>query len=147
MAAADLFQDYMTTAVGDGEILTEVRLPAMDGYGFGYEKFNRRKEDWAMVAVAALGQEGGRRLVRGRADRAHPHGLDAAARDRRRAGAARRRDASIAEAAELAAEGTEPPADLNASAEYKRHLATRAVPARARAGVTMKLCGSPRRRT
>ena len=26
----------------------------MDGYGFGYEKFNRRKEDWAMVAVCAL---------------------------------------------------------------------------------------------
>ena len=123
VAAADLFQDYMTTAVGEGEILTEVRLPAMDGYGFGYEKFNRRKEDWAMVAVAALGQEGGRRLVRGRADRADTHGLDAAARDRRRERPARRA-ASIAEAAALAAEGTEPPADLNASAEYKRHLAT-----------------------
>ena len=33
VAAADLFQDYLTTAVGDGEILTEVRLPALDGYG------------------------------------------------------------------------------------------------------------------
>jgi carbon-monoxide dehydrogenase medium subunit len=33
-------------------------------------------------------------------------------------------DASaIAAAAEQAAEGTEPPADLNASADYKRHLA------------------------
>ena len=31
--------------------------------------------------------------------------------------------ASIAAAAELAAEGTNPPADLNASAEYKKHLA------------------------
>jgi carbon-monoxide dehydrogenase medium subunit len=30
---------------------------------------------------------------------------------------------SIAAAAEQAAEGTEPPADLNASADYKRHLA------------------------
>jgi carbon-monoxide dehydrogenase medium subunit len=30
---------------------------------------------------------------------------------------------SIARAAELAADGTEPPADLNASGEYKRHLA------------------------
>jgi carbon-monoxide dehydrogenase medium subunit len=30
---------------------------------------------------------------------------------------------SIARAAEQAAEGTDPPADLNASAEYKRHLA------------------------
>ena len=30
---------------------------------------------------------------------------------------------SIAAAAEQAAEGTDPPADLNASADYKRHLA------------------------
>ena len=31
-----------------------MRLPSMDGYGFAYEKFNRRTEDWAMVAVCAL---------------------------------------------------------------------------------------------
>ena len=41
--AADLFQDYLTTAVADGEVHTEVRLPALDGYGFGYHKFNRRQ--------------------------------------------------------------------------------------------------------
>ena len=35
-------------------MVTEVRLPALDGYGFGYQKFNRRAEDWAMVAVCAL---------------------------------------------------------------------------------------------
>ena len=58
VAAADLFQDYLTTAVGDDEVLTEVRLPAMDGYGFGYHKFNRRQEDWAMVAVGRARQEG-----------------------------------------------------------------------------------------
>src|ERR671930_2269778 len=40
IAAADLFEDFLTTAVADGEILTEVRLPTMDGYGFGYQKFN-----------------------------------------------------------------------------------------------------------
>ena len=58
VAAADLFEDFLTTAVGEGEILTEVRLPALEGYGFGYEKFNRRKEDWAMVAVCALVKKG-----------------------------------------------------------------------------------------
>ena len=58
IAAADLFRDYLTTAVGQGEVLTEVRLPAMDGYGFGFHKFNRRQEDWAMVAVAALARSG-----------------------------------------------------------------------------------------
>ena len=51
IAAADLFQDYLETAIGPDEVLTEVRVPALDGYGFGYEKFNRRSEDWAMVAV------------------------------------------------------------------------------------------------
>ena len=40
--------------VGEGEILTEVRFPKLEGYGYGYEKFNRRQEDWAMVAVSAL---------------------------------------------------------------------------------------------
>ncbi|HEV2062423.1 MAG TPA: xanthine dehydrogenase family protein subunit M, partial [Solirubrobacteraceae bacterium] len=54
IAAADFFEDYMETAVRQGEILTEVRMPAMDGWGFGYQKFNRRAEDWAMVAVSAL---------------------------------------------------------------------------------------------
>ncbi len=54
VAAADLFEDYLTTAVGEDEVLTEIRLPALDGYGCGYQKFNRRQEDWAMVAVCAL---------------------------------------------------------------------------------------------
>ena len=122
VAAADLFQDYMTTAVGAGEILTEVRMPAMDGYGFGFQKFNRRKEDWAMVGVAAWykkAADGSCEDVR--------IGLTHMASTPLRATAAEqalREGRSIAEASALAAEGTEPPADLNASAEYKRHLAT-----------------------
>ena len=89
IAAAELFQDYLTTAVGDDEVLTEVRLPAIDGYGFGYHKFNRRQEDWAMVAVGALVKKAAGRDLRGRARRAHAHELGAAAGDRGRAGAAR----------------------------------------------------------
>ena len=54
IAAADLFEGYLTTAIAQGEVLTEVRVPALDGYGYGYEKFNRRSEDWAMVGVCAL---------------------------------------------------------------------------------------------
>jgi carbon-monoxide dehydrogenase medium subunit len=122
IAAADLFQDYMTTAVGDGEILTEVRLPAMDGYGFGYEKFNRRKEDWAMVAVAAWVKKAGDGSVEDvRIGLTHMAStpLRATATEQ-----ALREGRSIAEASALAAEGTDPPADLNASSEYKRHLAT-----------------------
>jgi aerobic carbon-monoxide dehydrogenase medium subunit len=125
IAAADLFEDFLTTSIGDGEILTEVRLPALDGYGFGYHKFNRRREDWAMVAACALvkrGADGSCEDVR--------IGLTNMGTTPRRATAAeqalrgRPLDAqSIAAAAEQAAEGTDPPADLNASADYKRHLA------------------------
>jgi carbon-monoxide dehydrogenase medium subunit len=125
VAAADLFQDFLTTAVGDGEILTEVRLPALDGYGFGYEKFNRRKEDWAMVAVCALvkrAADGACEDVRIGLTHMSSTPLRATAAEQALRG--RPLDAqSIAAAAEQAAEGTDPPADLNATAEYKQHLA------------------------
>ena len=83
VAAADMFEDYLTTAVGEGEIVTEIRVPSFDGWGSSYLKFTRRAEDWAMVAVLRDGQEGGRRLGRGRAHRPDQHGLHAAARHRR----------------------------------------------------------------
>ena len=125
VAAADLFEDYLTTAVGDGEVLTEVRFPALDGYGFGYQKFNRRKEDWSMVAVSALVKKAGDGSCEDvRIGLTHMGNVPlraTAAEAALRGGAL---DAqSIAAAAEQAAEGTEPPADLNASADYKRHLA------------------------
>jgi carbon-monoxide dehydrogenase medium subunit len=125
VAAADLFEDFLTTAVGDGEILTEIRLPALDGYGFGYRKFNRRQEDWAMVAVCALvkkAPDGTCEDVRIGLTHMGSTPLRAAASEQALRG--KPLDAgTIADAADQAAEGTEPPADLNASAEYKRHLA------------------------
>ena len=59
ITAFDLFQDYLTTALAPDEVLTEVRVPALDGWGFGYQKFNRRSEDWAMVAVSAVVKSSG----------------------------------------------------------------------------------------
>jgi aerobic carbon-monoxide dehydrogenase medium subunit len=126
VAAADLFQDYLTTAVGDGEILTSITLPALDGYGFGYQKFNRRKEDWAMVAVCALvkkGADGSCEDVRIGLTHMGSTPLRATAAEEALRGGALDAGA-IAAAAGQAAVGTDPPADLNASAEYKRHLAT-----------------------
>jgi carbon-monoxide dehydrogenase medium subunit len=125
IAAADLFEDFLTTAVGDGEILTEVRIPAMNGYGFGYQKFNRRQEDWAMVAACAYvkkAADGSCEDVRIGLTHMGSTPLRATAAEAALRG--RPLDAqSIAAAAEQAAEGTDPPADLNASADYKRHLA------------------------
>jgi aerobic carbon-monoxide dehydrogenase medium subunit len=125
IAAADLFQDYLTTAVADDEVMTSVNYPALDGYGFGYQKFNRRKEDWAMVAVSALvkkASDGSCEDVRiGLTHMANVPLRATAAEDALRGGALDA--AAIAAASELAAEGTSPPGDLNASPDYKRHLA------------------------
>jgi carbon-monoxide dehydrogenase medium subunit len=121
VAAADFFEDYLTTAVGEGEILTTVTFPKLSGYGYGYQKFNRRQEDWAMVAVSALVKKGADGSIEdARVGLTHMGStpLRATAVEQ-----ALRGGASIAEASEQAAEGTEPPADLNASADYKRHLA------------------------
>jgi len=125
IAAAELFQDYLTTAVGEGEVLTEVRLPAVDGYGFGYHKFNRRQEDWAMVAVSALVKKAADGTCEDvRIGLTHMSSVPLRATAAEAALRGKPLDAdSIAAAAEQAAEGTEPPADLNASADYKRHLA------------------------
>jgi aerobic carbon-monoxide dehydrogenase medium subunit len=124
VAAADLFQDYLTTSLADGEVLTEVRWPALDGYGFGYQKFNRRAEDWAMVAVSALvrAEDGVCADVRIGLTNVASTPLRASAAEEALRGRPLDTD-SIAEAAQQAAEGTEPPGDLNASADYKRHLA------------------------
>jgi carbon-monoxide dehydrogenase medium subunit len=123
--AAELFQDYLTTAVAEDEILTEVHVPALEGWGHGYQKFTRRSEDWAMVGVCALVQKApdgscldvrvgltnmGSTPLRARAveDALRGAALDAA---------------SIEAAASHADAGTEPAGDLNATSDYKRHLA------------------------
>ncbi len=125
VAAADLFEDFLTTAVGEGEILTEVRLPALEGYGFGYEKFNRRKEDWTMVAVCALVKKAADGTCEDvRIGLTHMGSTPLRATAAEQALRGQPLDAErIRAAAEQAGEGTEPPADLNASADYKRHLA------------------------
>jgi aerobic carbon-monoxide dehydrogenase medium subunit len=124
VACADLFEDYLTTAVGGDEVLTEVRVPVLEGWGHSYQKFNRRSEDWAMVGVCAVVKVSGGVCEDVRV------GLTNMGSVPLRAGAVedalRGRElsaANIAAAAGLAAEGTNPPADLNASQEYKRHLA------------------------
>ncbi len=34
-------------------MLTEIRVPKMNGAGWSFQKFNRRAQDWAIVGVAA----------------------------------------------------------------------------------------------
>jgi aerobic carbon-monoxide dehydrogenase medium subunit len=124
IAAHELFQDYLTTSLAPDEAITEVRLPDMQGFGFGYEKFTRRAEDWAMVGVCALLKATGGQCEDVRVGLTHmgPTPLRAGAVEETLRG--QPLDAEhIAQAAEQAAEGTEPPGDLNATPDYKRHLA------------------------
>ncbi|HKN46216.1 MAG TPA: xanthine dehydrogenase family protein subunit M, partial [Propionibacteriaceae bacterium] len=51
--AKDFFQDLFTTAIGDDEILVEVRVPKYTGWGSAYEKFVRVAQQWAIAGVAA----------------------------------------------------------------------------------------------
>jgi carbon-monoxide dehydrogenase medium subunit len=125
IAAADLFQDYLTTSLAHDEVITEVRLPATDDWGYGYEKFTRRAEDWAMVGVCALVKragDGSCEDVRIGLTHMASTPLRATAAEEALRGQALD-SASIGAAAEQAAEGTDPPGDLNATPEYKRHLA------------------------
>jgi carbon-monoxide dehydrogenase medium subunit len=122
--AAELFEDYLETSIGADEVMTEVSVPSLDEYGFGYQKFNRRSEDWAMVAVAAVVRKAGEVVedVRVGLTNMGSVPLRASAVEEALRGQAVTRE-NLAAAAERAAEGTDPPADLNASADYKRHLA------------------------
>ena len=124
LEASELFRDYLQTALEPDEVLTEVRVPALDGYGFAYQKFNRRSEDWAMVAVSALVKQTGDICEDVRIGMTNMGSvpLRAQAVEEALRGQPLNAD-TIKAAAEQAAEGTDPPADLNATADYKRHLA------------------------
>jgi carbon-monoxide dehydrogenase medium subunit len=125
IAAADFFQDYLQTALAPEEVITEIRFADnLGGFGYGYQKFNRRQEDWAMVAVCALVRQEGGTCTDVRIGLTHMGStpLRAHAAEETLRGQSLSPEA-IVKAAEQAADGTSPPADLNASADYKRHLA------------------------
>ena len=111
VGADDFFTGYFETALSEDELLTAVRVPGRPGVPWGYQKFVRRANDWAIVGVAA---------VDGRIALANmgPVPLRATAAEQALAGGA-----SVAEAAELAAEGTSPGEDIHADRPYRQHLA------------------------
>jgi carbon-monoxide dehydrogenase medium subunit len=124
--AAEFFVDYLTTALEEGEVLVEIRVPKLAGtWGMHYEKFNRVAQAWSIVAVAALVRREGDRIAEARVGLTNmgptplrARGVEAALVD-----VEATRDA-VATAAEHAAEGTSPSSDLNGQADYREHLAT-----------------------
>jgi aerobic carbon-monoxide dehydrogenase medium subunit len=116
IAADDFFTGFLETALAADEVITEIRVPALPGVGWAFEKFNRRAQDWAIVGVAAVLTDGdvgpGVGLVNMGSLPLRAAGVEEALRS----------GASVADASVRADEGTEPPDDLNASPDYRRHL-------------------------
>jgi carbon-monoxide dehydrogenase medium subunit len=122
--AAELFRDYLTTSLHPDEIVTAVKLPALGDWGAGHQKFQRRAEDWSMVGVVALVRASDGACSDVRVGLTHMGSVPLRAAAVEEALLGQPLDAEhIASAAEQAAEGTEPPGDLNATPDYKRHLA------------------------
>lgn len=123
--AAEFFVDYLETALASDEVLVEVSYPKLSqGARWRYEKFARSAQAWAIVGAVAVV------IGDGAIERAHV-GLThmgttpvrARATEDALAGVARDDESAIAAAADAAAEGTNPPSDLNADARYRHHLA------------------------
>lgn len=115
IAAGDFFTGYFESALADDEMLTEIRVPKAPGDGWNYQKFNRRAQDWAIVGAAAVTVNGGTNVALVNMGSVP---LRASATEAALAGGA-----SAADAAEQAAEGTDAPTDLNATPDYRNHLA------------------------
>jgi carbon-monoxide dehydrogenase medium subunit len=114
--AAELFTGFLESALAPDEVLCEVRVPKLGPVGWSFQKLARRAIDWATVGVAALHGHG---LARVTLISMGTTPLRAHAVERRLAGGA-----SPAEAAEAAAEGTEPTSDAWASAWYRQQMAS-----------------------
>jgi aerobic carbon-monoxide dehydrogenase medium subunit len=107
----EFFTGFFETVVADDEMVVEIRVPRRAGQGWGYEKFSRRANDWAIVAVAAVD---GRVALANMA----PTPVRAAATE-----AALAAGGPVADAAAYAADGTEPTSDIHADRDFRQHLA------------------------
>ena len=121
--ASEFFHGFFETALSPGELLTEIRVPRLaDGHGWHYEKFRRRRIDWAIVGVAAVVARTNGTVEDARVGLTNmgPAPMRAETVEQALQGA----DASsVGDAADAAAEGTSPPSDTNGSAEFRQHLA------------------------
>ncbi|MPV49643.1 MULTISPECIES: xanthine dehydrogenase family protein subunit M [unclassified Pseudactinotalea] len=125
VSAADFFVDYFTTAVGEDELLTEIRVPLFDGWGSAYEKFTRVAQQWSIVAVAACVRLEGEAIAGARVALTNMGSVPVRAAEVEQAlvgGPAT--PAAVTAACAAAGAGTEPPSDLNGDEAYRLHLAT-----------------------
>ena len=125
MSADEFFVDLFETAIQEGELLTEIRIPKHTGWGAHYEKFVRVAHQWPIVAVAATVKAEGGTISEARIGLTNMGStpLRATAVEQALTGQPAT-DEAVRNACAAAAEGTNPPSDLNGDADYRRHLAT-----------------------
>jgi carbon-monoxide dehydrogenase medium subunit len=115
IAARDFYKGFLESALAPDEMITEIRVPKITGAKWGFQKFNRRAQDWAIVGVAAWQLNGASGV--GLVNMGSTPILATSTMDALNSGA------ELADAAALADADSEPQDDLNATAEYRRHLA------------------------
>jgi carbon-monoxide dehydrogenase medium subunit len=121
--ASEFFVDYLETALGPDDVLVEVHVPKLGAdWGYDYQKFSRVAQAWAIVGSLALVRRENGSIAEARIGLTHMGTVPIRATQTEQALAGASTDA-IADASDLAAEGTSPPEDLNARADYRQHLA------------------------
>ena len=121
----EFFTSLFETALEPNEVLTAIRVPKLTaGTGWSYQKFHRRAIDWAIVGVAAVVERQNGNVSRAAVSLTNMDSKPVRASGVESALAGASADAaSLAAAAEHAAEGTNPPSDTNGSTEYRTELA------------------------
>jgi aerobic carbon-monoxide dehydrogenase medium subunit len=115
VAATEFFKGFFEVDLTPQELITEIRVPKTGGAGWSYQKFHHRAQDWAVVGVAAVADNGSARVALTTMGETplRARGVEEALAS----------GASPADAAARADEGTSPPSDPFGSAEYRRELA------------------------
>jgi aerobic carbon-monoxide dehydrogenase medium subunit len=124
MGMEDFHVGPFTTAVGAGELLTEIRLAMRPGGGSAHEKVERRAGDWAIAAAsAALWIDGGVIADAGIALSAVGMTTIHLTRAEELLRGKQPSDDLFTEAGEIASSDCSPSADGRGPVDYKRHLA------------------------
>jgi carbon-monoxide dehydrogenase medium subunit len=125
VAAADFFADLFTTAIGEGELLVEVRVPKHTGWGAHYEKFTVVAQAWSVVGVAAAVRTDSGTIAEAKVALTNMGLVPIRATGVEQALIGQPATADVIRAAAShAAEGTSPMSDAGADEDYRRHLAT-----------------------
>ena len=123
--ASEFFTGVFSTALGEDEVLVEIRVPKHTGWGAHYEKFSRTAQAWSIAGVAAAVRMDNGTIAEAKVALANMGATPVRATAVEQALIGQpATDEAIRAAAASAAEGTDPPSNLDGDADYRRHLAT-----------------------